>query len=352
MQVVESRFTIADYCAALDRKEIIVNATYQRSNLVWPAAARSFLIETIIMGYPLPKFFLHQKIDVSSRKSYKEIVDGQQRSKAIKDFFDNKLRLSRNTQFGLLAGKTYSTLSDEQKGSFLNYSLSTDLFIAASSDEIREVFRRLNSYNVPLNPEEQRTASYQGDFKWFIYHLSRTLDNSLLRIGVLKESSIIRLTDSKLFSEITHAIIYGIETTNSKKLDSLYKKYDSLFSESEVIKGQIVNAFDKIFSLEEIHGGPLMKHYLIYSLVLAIIHVTSPISTLEDLFPISSGITIDNTTALLRLQQLAEALENPEQAQEEFQSFINASTTKTNVAYERGVRFQWFCKSLTETDAQ
>jgi Protein of unknown function DUF262 len=347
MQVVESRFTIADYCAAWDRKEIIVNASYQRSSLVWPPAARSFLIETIIMGYPLPKFFLHQKIDVISRKSYKEVVDGQQRSKAIKDFFDNKLRLSRVTEVSELAGKTYSTLTDEQKGKFLNYSLSTDLFIAASSDEIREVFRRLNSYNVPLNPEEQRTASFQGEFKWFIYNLSKVLDTPLLKIGVLKEPNIIRMTDTKLFTEIAHALINGIETTNAKKLDAIYKRFDALFENREIISEKIIAAFDKIFALEEIHNGVLMKPYLTYSLVLAFIHVSNPIETLNSLYPLNSG-TIINNASVYNLQQIANAIENPEQASEELRPFLNASTTKTNVANERSIRFQWFCKALLE----
>src|SRR5258708_7110687 len=237
MDLVESQFTISDYCAAFERNEIRVNAESQRSNKVWLTAARSFLIETILLGYPIPKLFLHQITDVRSRRSYKEIVDGQQRSKAIKDFFDDQLRLSNRTEVEELAGKTYSELGDDYKGKFLNYSLSTDLFVAAQPVEIREVFRRMNSYTVPLNPEEKRHATFQGKFKWFIYELSKKLDSTFLLTGIFKERNLVRMADAKLLCEIVHAIVNGITTTNASKLDSLYRKFDEEFeSETELLE--------------------------------------------------------------------------------------------------------------------
>ena len=60
---VQSPLTIADYCSAMSRHEIETNREYQRSDKVWPPAARSFLIETILLGYPVPKIFLFQKVD-------------------------------------------------------------------------------------------------------------------------------------------------------------------------------------------------------------------------------------------------------------------------------------------------
>ena len=47
MQVTSSTFTIAEYCQQMREKSIIVNHDYQRSDKVWPPAARSYLIETI-----------------------------------------------------------------------------------------------------------------------------------------------------------------------------------------------------------------------------------------------------------------------------------------------------------------
>ena len=82
MNIVPTGFTVVDFCHAMGRNEIIVNREYQRSDKVWPGSAQSYLIETIILGFPIPKFFLYQKTDLPSKKTYKEIVDGQQRSMA------------------------------------------------------------------------------------------------------------------------------------------------------------------------------------------------------------------------------------------------------------------------------
>lgn len=69
-------YTVSDYCASLHRKEVRVNRDYQRSDKVWPPAAQSFLIETILLGYPLPKLSLHQITDIKTRRSVREIIDG------------------------------------------------------------------------------------------------------------------------------------------------------------------------------------------------------------------------------------------------------------------------------------
>src|SRR5208337_260200 len=172
MEIVPTNYTVADYCDDLLQNKIMVNREYQRSDKVWPTAARSFLIESVLLGYPIPKISLFQRIDVKTRKSIKEIIDGQQRSVAILDFYSGKLRLSRTIEESEFAGAAYSDLSEELQGKFLNYSLSVDLFVAATNEEIREVFRRMNSYTVPLNPEESRHATWPAPFFWTIGNVS------------------------------------------------------------------------------------------------------------------------------------------------------------------------------------
>ena len=46
LAIQPTNMTIAEYCGAMERKDIIVNKTYQRSDKVWPDSARSFLIES------------------------------------------------------------------------------------------------------------------------------------------------------------------------------------------------------------------------------------------------------------------------------------------------------------------
>src|SRR5690349_9743601 len=105
--------TVSEYCRSMQRREITVNRDYQRSDKVWPDAARSFLIETILMGYPVPKLSLQQETDLRTRETIKRIIDGQQRSKAILDFFNDELRLSSTLELEDAAGKRYTDLPEE-----------------------------------------------------------------------------------------------------------------------------------------------------------------------------------------------------------------------------------------------
>lgn len=55
MEIRPSTITVTDYCGMVDSHEVRVNRDYQRSDQVWPRTAQSFLIETILLGFPIPK---------------------------------------------------------------------------------------------------------------------------------------------------------------------------------------------------------------------------------------------------------------------------------------------------------
>ena len=85
------------------------------------------------------------------------------------------------------------------------------------------MFRRINSYNVPLNPPEKRHAVYQGLFKWFILDQCKQYSQPLKDLGVLTESQISRMADATLITEICVAIKAGHQHANEKKNDQFYK---------------------------------------------------------------------------------------------------------------------------------
>jgi hypothetical protein len=169
MQVTPTTFTVAEYCDQMASGAISINRDYQRSNKVWPPAARSYLIDTILNGYPMPKMSLYQKTDLRSRKTVKEIVDGQQRSMAIEDFFKGKLRITGKSRY---SGLSYEKLEPDIQLRFIEYQITADVFVGATDEDIRQVFRRINSYMIPLNKQEKRHATHQGFLKWLIVELT------------------------------------------------------------------------------------------------------------------------------------------------------------------------------------
>jgi hypothetical protein len=347
MQTIPSSFTIADYCKAMERDEIVVNPDYQRSDQVWPPPARSFLLETVLLGFPMPKISLYQVTDIKSKKIYKEIVDGQQRSMALFAFYKDELRLSKSLETEEIAGRKYSTLPDEYKGRFLDYPLSTDIYVSATPDEVREVFRRMNSYTVPLNAEEQRHAIYQGEFKWFVHRLGRHFNDLLVRMGVFGDKQLVRMADTKLFSELCHALINGIQTTKGDALTELYKVYDEAFPHEEAFEQRISKALDRLAGWNDLFETPVMRPHMVYALLLALMHLQKPIAKLKPAVGDGRKRKVNDTEVLANLSALGAAVERGDE-EGPFADFVEASSSKTNVGSQRRIRVRWFYRALTE----
>jgi hypothetical protein len=350
MQTVSTNMTVADYCDALKRRDITVNRDYQRSDQVWPDSAKTYLIETIILGYPLPKIYLYQITDIKSRKTVKEIVDGQQRSLAILDFFNDKFALSKAAETESLQGLKYSELEEEQQQAFLSFSLSFDLLVGATKDNIVEVFRRMNSYTVPLNAEENRHASYQGRFKWFANRLGKRYNGAFREIGLFSEKQLLRMADTKLLAEVCDALLNGIRTTNKRILDRLYKEHDKVFSEEKLLERCLGEAFDSLSAWQEIHGSNLMKSYILYSLVIAIVNLRKTFEALNDL-EVQRGSIRSRERVVANLSQLADALNyDVDEAPSEYKEFVAACASRTNVKDQRIIRIKWLSRALVSDE--
>ena len=319
---------------------IIVNREYQRSSTVWPPNARSYLIDTILSGFPMPKVSLYQKTDLQSRRTIKEIVDGQQRSQAILDFFKDTLRITGPSQF---SGKKFSDLDEPDQQRFVEYQIDADLFISATDDEIRQMFRRINSYTIPLNPEEKRHATHQGKFKWFVVESTQKYAGMLKNIGVFSERHLSRMNDAKLLTEVCLALENGIETYSKNKLDGIYKKHEKEFSNENFLNKNIDISFGKIIELESLHNGPLMKPANFYSLMLAIIHMHEHVSVLDPIFLnlVGSGTA---EVAETNLSLLATTLEQ-DNPPAHLTEFVEACAEATNTKNNREIRFRWLCRA-------
>ncbi|HBR58084.1 MAG TPA: hypothetical protein DEA22_11560, partial [Blastocatellia bacterium] len=118
-----------------DRYEI---PDWQREE-VWPDDKKRKLIDTILRGWKLPKFYFQK---THENPDEFDVVDGQQRMKAIWEFFDGELTLSDKTanEFG---GAKYSDLPDAVSDRFDDYEIQYDEITNATDEEVKEFFQRL-----------------------------------------------------------------------------------------------------------------------------------------------------------------------------------------------------------------
>lgn len=318
-------------------KNIIVNRQYQRSNQVWPPAARSFLIDSILAGFPVPKLSLYQKTDLKTRKTVKEIVDGQQRSQAILDFFNDTLRISTKGPFN---GLTFSRLEPEQQQRYLDYTVSVDVFVDSTEADIRELFRRVNSYNVPLNHQEKRHSTYQGAFKWFIYEESNQYSQLLKDLGTFTESQIARMDDARFLADFCVALESGIISASETKIDALYKKYDSGLPPEAVYAKRFEDAFNTIINFKDAISPELVKKYQLYTVMLAFSHKIQPVAALNEIVRSDGAGIQDVETTMFNLSSLSEALISGESENKDFKDYIQASIKTTDRLIQRKERFK------------
>lgn len=351
MHVESTSKTVASICDELKRGAMTINRDYQRQPGVWPGQAQSFLIETILLRYPIPKVTLYEHTDVNTRTTTSEVVDGQQRITAVKLFWDDKLRISKSSEIEDAQGCTYSQLPSGLQQIFVSYSMGIDLLVDTTPAAVRDIFRRINSYEVPLNSEEQRHATHQGPFKWFIYHLAKDYSEEFRAIGTFTDRNLIRMADMKLLAEVCHALDFGIATTKKDELDSLYKRYDDDFPHEKDWDEWIRSALSYVLSLQGLGGTRLLsRQYSLYSLLLAVIWLQYGVTSLAG----SSGgqqpgQLADSMEASARLAKLEEELDKDVDTDDGYRPFRKAFDRGTNVKKARESRFEFFVRSLRTT---
>lgn len=155
----------------IEREDIII-PFYQRK-YVWKVEQASKLIESFLMGLPVPQVFFYV-----NNEDQLEVIDGQQRLMSVKYFFDglfgeedNKGRrqvfklkgLAERSEYN---GKKFDELSSRDQRKLKNATLRAinikQLKPSLGSDSVFHIFERLNTGGTRLKPQEIRNAVYRG----------------------------------------------------------------------------------------------------------------------------------------------------------------------------------------------
>jgi hypothetical protein len=146
-----------------DENDIFV-PDYQRE-FVWDDERQSKLIESIVLGLPIPIIFL---AEVENGRI--EIVDGSQRIRTIAAFVSNELRIVGLETLTEMNDLTFDDLPLSRKRKINNIPIRTIVLSDAATEEVRnELFERINRGSDLLRNMEKRKGIYKGRFTDFIY---------------------------------------------------------------------------------------------------------------------------------------------------------------------------------------
>lgn len=156
----------------LENDEIDLQPDFQRAADVWDNVKKSRLIESILLGLPLPSFYFSE--DPRSQKL--SIIDGLQRICAIRDFIlkeEDPLKLERLQFLKNLEGMTYSQLARPEVKRIKSLKITMNTLRKGTPLDVKYViFQRVNTAGEPLTPQEMRHALNQGPAAVFIKELA------------------------------------------------------------------------------------------------------------------------------------------------------------------------------------
>ena len=138
-------------------KRIILDSDFQREE-VWNLQRKIELVESVLMGLPLPIFYFNQ--DKYGRLI---VVDGRQRLTALFEYMDDKFSLNKLKILPQMDGLKFSDLTPIMASRIEDYQLQAHVILPPTPDRIKfDIFDRVNRGGVQLNKQEIRNALYQG----------------------------------------------------------------------------------------------------------------------------------------------------------------------------------------------
>ncbi len=341
------QFRISDFLEWNESKGLKLNPDFQRGS-VWSPAARIMLIDTILRDLPVPKIFIRSLVDRITKRTVREVVDGQQRLRAIIDFAADRITLSsRAKEF---AGLKFSTLSVELQDRFLEYPLAVDQLINASDERVLDIFARLNSYNIKLSAPELRHAAYQGEFRTSVHENSVSYLEFWSKSGVFSYRDMVRMESDALVAEMYITLLEGVSDGGSVQIDRMYKKYDPVgrFNREEVEQRFSITLgyISKILAPRLADRNVLKPPHLLM-LFAAVAHAQYgiPQGRLEDSFA-RKFLRLDANLTAQRLSELSILISSKEEPENE-KEFWRASRSSTQRIASRRPRFATYFRAVT-----
>jgi hypothetical protein len=235
-----------------------LNPEFQRRS-VWRHSEKSYLVDTVVRGLPIPLIILRDRLVVAERRRILEVADGQQRLRtlfsfiepaALNDFDEERdtfaVKRSHNTDREIY-GRPFDELPTQVQGEMLAYRLSVVFLPTTMEDrDVLDLFARLNSTGLRLTPQELRNANFSGEFKSLMYRLARENLERWKRWGLFSAQEVARMKDVELVSDLANFVINGLRQKSKSELDNLYEEYDESFPDAEEVERRLDHMLQEI----------------------------------------------------------------------------------------------------------
>lgn len=177
LDITEDKFSVYEYLRKVKRGDVKMNPDFQR-NEVWKPEQKSQFIESAILNIPMPPLYFKRETD-----GQLIVVDGLQRTSALRDFMDGKLTLTGLKALSQLNGENLSTLQagspdkqrliskvEDKMLFFYELSAKTPMSI------VYDIFNRINTGGTKLERQEIRNCIFIGHSTRMLKELAQNRD--------------------------------------------------------------------------------------------------------------------------------------------------------------------------------
>ena len=338
------QYPVSDLLNWYKAKSLVLNPEFQRRDN-WTSRARSYLIDSLLRGMPIPNIYIRMRTDPETMMSYREVVDGQQRLRTIFGFIDGAFALANNAQE--FSGMRYEDLEIEDQRALLGYQVGTVQLYEATDDMVLDVFQRLNAYGLSLNSQELRHGKYlggkyRGAFRSAVIDASERWVTLWDIYKVVTVRSRVRMGDHELIAQMFGVLTEGVVDGGQASINRLYESLDNevptaLIESFDLVVGYIIESFAQVLETR-IASSP---NFLMLFAAVAHALIGIPDGAMGDTLPPKLDEALsDLVAAHSNLMLLGNAFDLPEEeVPSRFEDFVLAAGASTQRIKSRSIRF-------------
>jgi rubredoxin len=150
------------------KKKLETQPDFQRYE-VWPIQKRSRLVESVLLGLPIPLFYFAEEDNGTEI-----VIDGQQRLTSLFRFIRGEYTLKGLATLKKFNDKKFANLEEKHQDAINSFTLSIVTILKDSDPDVRfSMFERLNEGATKLNDQELRNSVFRGEYNDQLKSLSK-----------------------------------------------------------------------------------------------------------------------------------------------------------------------------------
>ena len=158
IRIAREQYSIFEFTRQIQRRRVDVSPDFQRFN-AWQPLQKSELIESILMGIPIPMLYLFE-----NEFGQRQVIDGKQRLTAMRDFVENGFSLSGLRMLSQYNGFFFNDLPPILQAKIEDCQIPTYIVQPPTPEVVKfYIFERINRGGTQLNQQELRHALHQGN---------------------------------------------------------------------------------------------------------------------------------------------------------------------------------------------